>query len=81
MNNSGVTPQSPVLLVDDEAIILKTSELTLKSHGITNVVTINDSRPPNHMITIAMTSTSPTTIESVEIVNPPTVNLCGIPRK
>ena len=44
MNNSGVTPQSPVLLVDDEAIILKTSELTLKSHGITNVVTINDSR-------------------------------------
>jgi DNA-binding NtrC family response regulator len=44
MSNFGIATQAPVLLVDDEAIILKTSELTLKSCGITDVVTINDSR-------------------------------------
>jgi two-component system, NtrC family, response regulator HydG len=36
--------QAPVLLVDDEPHILKTSRLTLNSHGISAVETINDSR-------------------------------------
>jgi len=36
--------QAPVLLVDDEPHILKTSQLTLNSYGITSVAVINDSR-------------------------------------
>lgn len=34
----------PIVLVDDEPYILKTSEMTLKSHGINSIVTISDSR-------------------------------------
>ncbi len=37
-------PQHPVMLVDDEEHFLLSAELTLKSNGINNVLTISDSR-------------------------------------
>ncbi|MBK5276550.1 MAG: sigma-54-dependent Fis family transcriptional regulator [Desulfuromonadales bacterium] len=37
-------PQATVMLVDDEPHILKTSRLILGSHGITDIVTFDDSR-------------------------------------
>jgi DNA-binding NtrC family response regulator len=39
-----LTPQFPVVLVDDEPHITKTSELILNSYGITNVAVFNDGR-------------------------------------
>jgi DNA-binding NtrC family response regulator len=37
-------PAQPILLVDDEATILETLRLTLRAEGLTNVVTLQDSR-------------------------------------
>jgi len=42
--NQGSNPQNPVLLVDDEGHILKTSRLFLQGSGINNVLTLSDSR-------------------------------------
>jgi DNA-binding NtrC family response regulator len=41
---TAIYPQHPVLLVDDEQHFLLSAELTLKSNGINNLITINDSR-------------------------------------
>jgi len=39
-----VKPALPILLVDDEEQILEITRMTLRSHDLTNIVTINDSR-------------------------------------
>ena len=42
--NETPTPGIPILLVDDEQITLKSCEIALKTDGITNVITCQDSR-------------------------------------
>ena len=37
-------PSLPILLVDDEEHVLDITRMTLRSKGITNVITLNDSR-------------------------------------
>jgi DNA-binding NtrC family response regulator len=39
-----VKPALPILLVDDEEQILEITRMTLRSHGLTNIVTFSDSR-------------------------------------
>jgi DNA-binding NtrC family response regulator len=44
MNNSDQYPKLPVLVVDDEEETLRSCRIALNTSGLTNIVTINDSR-------------------------------------
>ncbi len=44
MNRDSLYPQHPVLLIDDEKQFLESAEFTLNAQGITNTITLSDSR-------------------------------------